>query len=285
MVDCAITGTGSGVAARWPEVTTHISNLPISWALAGYMVNVALVEPAGPGGARLPGRHLPGDVGQALGAGRRGDAGRHRLRDRQGGGVPHPHPRRAADDGGERHRCRPGAAAGDPGEDRAAGLRAPLRRALRRGLQRGGRAARRGARSAGERGGRRPRRPRLRLAERLRRGVAALAAGMAYLAGWNYIACALFITADIVGRNLFGVSSAATVEVTGYMLAGGIAWALGAHPGAGRAYPRRCLGEPPAAAAPRRAAPVRAAAARRLRRVLRLGGVVAGRREPAVRRA
>ena len=49
---------------------------------------------------------------------------------------------------------------------------------------------------------------------------------MACLARWNYIACALFITADILGRNLFGVSSAATVEVTGYMLAGGIAWAL-----------------------------------------------------------
>ncbi|MDN3567916.1 TRAP transporter substrate-binding protein [Paeniroseomonas aquatica] len=41
VVDCAITGTGSGVAARWPEVTTHISNLPVSWALAGYMVNLA----------------------------------------------------------------------------------------------------------------------------------------------------------------------------------------------------------------------------------------------------
>jgi TRAP-type transport system periplasmic protein len=40
VVDCAVTGTGSGVAARWPEVTTHISNLPVSWALAGYMVNV-----------------------------------------------------------------------------------------------------------------------------------------------------------------------------------------------------------------------------------------------------
>ena len=65
-----------------------------------------------------------------------------------------------------------------------------------------------------------------RLAGALRRGVSAAAAGMAYLAGWNYIACALFITADILGRNLLGVSSAATVEVTGYMLAGGIAWAL-----------------------------------------------------------
>lgn len=68
--------------------------------------------------------------------------------------------------------------------------------------------------------------PVLRAARGLRRGVSALAAGMAYLAGWNYIACALFITADILGRNLLGVSSAATVELTGYMLAGGIAWAL-----------------------------------------------------------
>ena len=66
----------------------------------------------------------------------------------------------------------------------------------------------------------------LRAARALRRGVSAQAAGMAHLAGWNYIACALFITADILGRNLLGVSSAATVEVTGYMLAGGIAWAL-----------------------------------------------------------
>ncbi|WP_426955301.1 TRAP transporter substrate-binding protein [Muricoccus radiodurans] len=40
VVDCAITGTGSGVAARWPEVTTHVSNLAVSWALAGYMVNL-----------------------------------------------------------------------------------------------------------------------------------------------------------------------------------------------------------------------------------------------------
>ena len=68
--------------------------------------------------------------------------------------------------------------------------------------------------------------PILRAVHGLRRGISALAAGMAHLAGWNYIACALFITADIIGRNLLGVSSAATVEVTGYMLAGGIAWAL-----------------------------------------------------------
>jgi TRAP-type C4-dicarboxylate transport system substrate-binding protein len=41
VVDCAITGTGSGVAARWPEVSTHISDMPVSWAVAAYIVNVA----------------------------------------------------------------------------------------------------------------------------------------------------------------------------------------------------------------------------------------------------
>ncbi len=60
----------------------------------------------------------------------------------------------------------------------------------------------------------------------LRRGVAGLSALLAWAAGWNYVACALFVTADIIGRNLLGVSSAATVEVTGYMLACGIAWGL-----------------------------------------------------------
>ena len=71
----------------------------------------------------------------------------------------------------------------------------------------------------------------------LRRGVATLAAGMAYVAGWNYLACALFITLDILGRSFLGISSTATVEVTGYMLAGGIAWAL-AHTLAQRAHIR-----------------------------------------------
>jgi len=71
----------------------------------------------------------------------------------------------------------------------------------------------------------------------LRRGVSGLAAGMAWVAGWNYVACALFITGDILGRNLFGVSSAATVEITGYMLACGIAWGL-AHTLAARAHIR-----------------------------------------------
>jgi TRAP-type C4-dicarboxylate transport system substrate-binding protein len=41
VVDCAITGSGSGAAARWPEVSTHISDMPVSWAVAAYIVNVA----------------------------------------------------------------------------------------------------------------------------------------------------------------------------------------------------------------------------------------------------
>lgn len=77
----------------------------------------------------------------------------------------------------------------------------------------------------------------LRAARALRTGVSALAAAMAWAAGWNYVACALFITADVLGRNLLGVSSAATVEVTGYMLAVGIAWGL-AHALAKRAHIR-----------------------------------------------
>jgi TRAP-type C4-dicarboxylate transport system substrate-binding protein len=31
-VDCAITGTLSGNAAKWHEVTTHLLALPVSWA-------------------------------------------------------------------------------------------------------------------------------------------------------------------------------------------------------------------------------------------------------------
>ncbi|PTM42517.1 TRAP transporter small permease [Bosea sp. 124] len=77
----------------------------------------------------------------------------------------------------------------------------------------------------------------LRFARALRKAVDRAAAGMAYLAGWNYVLCALFITSDIVGRSAFGVSSAATVEISGYMLACGISWAL-AHTLAERAHIR-----------------------------------------------
>jgi TRAP-type C4-dicarboxylate transport system substrate-binding protein len=41
VVDCAITGTGSGNGARWYEVTTHMYTLPIAWSTFGYFVNLA----------------------------------------------------------------------------------------------------------------------------------------------------------------------------------------------------------------------------------------------------
>ena len=66
----------------------------------------------------------------------------------------------------------------------------------------------------------------LRAIRAVRRGASAVAALMAHVAGWIYVACALFITFDIVARAFLGFSSQATVEVTGYMLAAGIAWAL-----------------------------------------------------------
>ena len=67
----------------------------------------------------------------------------------------------------------------------------------------------------------------LRAARALRRASAAVASVMAHLAGWAYIAGALFITFDVFARAFLGFSSQATVEITGYLLAGGIAWSLG----------------------------------------------------------
>lgn len=40
-VDCGITGSGSGNGVKWPEVSTHLYTLPISWSTAGYFVNLA----------------------------------------------------------------------------------------------------------------------------------------------------------------------------------------------------------------------------------------------------
>lgn len=73
-----------------------------------------------------------------------------------------------------------------------------------------------------------PRGAALRLATAMRAGFTPLARLMAALAGWNYVLCALFVTFDVVARNAFRFSSASTVELTGYMLAGGIAWGLAA---------------------------------------------------------
>ena len=41
VVDCGITGSGSGNAAKWYEVTTHQYTLPLSWAVSGYFANLA----------------------------------------------------------------------------------------------------------------------------------------------------------------------------------------------------------------------------------------------------
>lgn len=60
---------------------------------------------------------------------------------------------------------------------------------------------------------------------------------MNYAAGWLYILCALFVTLDVVGRKLVGVTSQGTTEITGYMLAFGISWSL-AHALATRSHIR-----------------------------------------------
>jgi TRAP-type C4-dicarboxylate transport system permease small subunit len=76
-----------------------------------------------------------------------------------------------------------------------------------------------------------------RIARALRRMAAAVAAGMNYAAGWNFILCAAFITIDVLCRNFGGFSSSATTEITSYMLAFGIAWGL-AHALATRSHIR-----------------------------------------------
>ena len=77
----------------------------------------------------------------------------------------------------------------------------------------------------------------LRAVRSLRLGVTAVASVMNYVAGWVFILCAVFITADVLLRNFAGFSSSATTEITGYMLAFGIAWGL-AHTLAMRAHIR-----------------------------------------------
>jgi TRAP-type mannitol/chloroaromatic compound transport system permease small subunit len=46
------------------------------------------------------------------------------------------------------------------------------------------------------------------------------------VAGWLFVVCALFVSFDVLARKFLNVSSRATVELTGYMLAFGIAWGL-----------------------------------------------------------
>ena len=66
----------------------------------------------------------------------------------------------------------------------------------------------------------------LTLAAAARRAIDALGLLMGLVAGWAIVLCAVFIAAEVVARNLFQVSSQSTTEVSGYMLAFSIAWAL-----------------------------------------------------------
>ena len=77
----------------------------------------------------------------------------------------------------------------------------------------------------------------LRLARAMRRVATAIAAFMNYVAGWNFILCAVFVTIDVLCRNFGGFSSSATTEITSYMLAFGISWGL-AHALATRSHIR-----------------------------------------------
>jgi TRAP-type C4-dicarboxylate transport system permease small subunit len=45
-------------------------------------------------------------------------------------------------------------------------------------------------------------------------------------AGWLFLACAAFISFDVVARKFLGFSSQSTTELSGYMLGVGIAWGL-----------------------------------------------------------
>jgi TRAP-type C4-dicarboxylate transport system permease small subunit len=62
--------------------------------------------------------------------------------------------------------------------------------------------------------------------DRLRRRIDRVGLAMNHVAGWMFVVCALFVTSDVMTRWLFGFSSRGTTEITGYMLAFGIAWGL-----------------------------------------------------------
>lgn len=66
----------------------------------------------------------------------------------------------------------------------------------------------------------------LALAARLRCVLDAGGRIMNAAAGWMFVLCALFVTIDVLARNFLGISSQSTTEVTGYMMAFGIAWGL-----------------------------------------------------------
>jgi len=58
------------------------------------------------------------------------------------------------------------------------------------------------------------------------RAIDLLATGMAYLSGALFLLTSFYITADVIGRKFFHISSAVTDEIGGYALAMGGMWAL-----------------------------------------------------------
>lgn len=60
-----------------------------------------------------------------------------------------------------------------------------------------------------------------------RRCLSWISCSMGRIAGWIFVFCAFFITADVILRNFVGISSQSSIELTGYMLACGTAWGLG----------------------------------------------------------
>ncbi|WP_102225810.1 TRAP transporter small permease [Acidimangrovimonas sediminis] len=77
----------------------------------------------------------------------------------------------------------------------------------------------------------------LHLAGGCRRAIEWVARIMATIAGWAYVGTAVFVTLDALSRTFLGVSSGATTEISGYLLAFGISWSL-AHGLAERAHIR-----------------------------------------------
>ena len=93
-----------------------------------------------------------------------------------------------------------------------------------------------------------------RFLDRLAAPLARLARWMNLAAGWLFVVCAVFITVEVLARNFLGFSTQSTTELSGYMLAVGIAWGL-ANALAERAHVRIDIVHQPAAggaaAAPR----------------------------------
>ena len=72
---------------------------------------------------------------------------------------------------------------------------------------------------------------------RLRRRLERLSRLMGCAAGWVFVACAFFVTFDVISRKFAGFSTRSTTEITGYMLAFGLTWGM-AHALATRSHIR-----------------------------------------------